>query len=122
MLLNKSNISKYLEKKDTSYKIFNIKYTQKEQEAIDNFNISNENFFTYFGKMNENIIGTSYNNNNKTKINILEFLTKIGTNTTKEERELKYKYYCKKCDYGINNEAIYKKHLECKKHIVMSQL
>lgn len=84
MLLNKSNISKYLEKKDTSYKIFNIKYTQKEQEAIDNFNISNENFFTYFGKMNENIIGICYNNNNKTKIDILEFLSKIGTNTEKD--------------------------------------
>ena len=82
MLLNKSNISKYLEKKDTSYKIFNIKYTQKEQEAINNFDISNECYFTYFGKMNENIIGKY--NNNKTKIDILEFLSKIGTNTEKD--------------------------------------
>lgn len=84
MLLNKSNISKYLEKKDTSYKIFNIKYTKKEKEAINNFDISNECYFTYFGKMNENIIGTSYNNNNKTKIDILKFLSKIGTNTEKD--------------------------------------
>ncbi len=55
-----------------------------------------------------------------TEINLINH--KLIYHSTKEERELKYKYYCKKCDYGINNEVIYKKHLECKKHIVMSQL
>jgi len=47
---------------------------------------------------------------------------KLVNHSTKEEREIKYKYYCKKCDYGNNNEIIYKKHLVCKKHIVMSQI
>ncbi len=85
MLLNKLNIQKYLKTQDTSYKIFDIKYTQKEQETINNFKIDNQIYFLYYGKFNENILLKSDDDeNNIKKLNILEFISKIGNNTEKD--------------------------------------
>jgi len=32
------------------------------------------------------------------------------------DRKTKFKFYCQKCDFGINVESIYKKHCETIKH------
>lgn len=47
MSLTSTNIKKYLKNKDTSFKLFNIKYTKKEKQTINNFKIGNEVNFSY---------------------------------------------------------------------------
>jgi len=94
MSFTKTNIQKYLQKKDTSYKIFDIKYTQKEKQTIDSFKIDNEIAFSYYGKFDKNtelngdcektIINELKGEYIKTKMNILDFITNIGNNTVKD--------------------------------------
>jgi hypothetical protein len=86
MSLSKTNIQKYLQKKDTSYKIFDIKYTEKEKKAINNFKIENEISFYYYGKFNENtLLKEKYND----KKNILNFISNIGNNSGKDIQIIK---------------------------------
>lgn len=91
MSLTSTNIKKYIKTKDTSFKIFDIKYTEKEKQTIDNFKIDNEIFFTYYGKFNENTLikGDYYKKGTKSIINILNFISNIGNNTDKNIQIIK---------------------------------
>jgi len=91
MSLTKTNIQKYIKNTDTSYKIFDIKYTEKEKQTIDNFKINNQIFFSYYGIFNENTLmnGDYYKNNIRNIINIIDFLYKIGNNTEKDIKIIK---------------------------------
>ena len=114
MSLTKINIQKYLQKKDVSYKIFDIKYTEKEKQIINNFKIDNEIFFTYHGKFNKNILLKGYydNNDKKSSIDILNFISNIGNNNDKDIQIIKniiYKLLDKviKGLNGYNKDYIY---------------
>ena len=47
MSLTSTNIKKYLKSKDSSFKLFDIKYTEEEKQTINNFKIDNEINFSY---------------------------------------------------------------------------
>jgi hypothetical protein len=40
----------------------------------------------------------------------------LNNHSSIEEKKKGFKYYCEKCNYGINNELKFKEHLETKKH------
>ena len=40
----------------------------------------------------------------------------LNNHASLKEREEKYKYYCKACDYGYTTKNKYKQHLETKAH------
>jgi hypothetical protein len=52
----------------------------------------------------------------ETKNKMIMFQHKLNEHSTKEEREKKFKYYCKNCDYGSISKDLYEKHLETQKH------
>jgi len=62
-------IKKYLKELPKNYLTFDIKYTKKELDYLDNFNIIKESTFDHYGNID---------NLDDTKLN--DFLTKIGTN------------------------------------------
>jgi hypothetical protein len=86
MSLTKKNIQKYLKEKNTSYRIFDIKYKEKEKQIIDNFKINNELIFSYCGKFNRNTLlkGDYYSKGKKSIIDILKFISNIGNNIDKD--------------------------------------
>ena len=69
MSFTSTNIKNYLKNKDSSFKLFDIKYTEKEKQTIDNFVIANETEFAYTGKFNKDTLLKDDQN----KINILFF-------------------------------------------------
>lgn len=64
-------ISKYLNSGKYDFKLFNINYTEKEQDCIDKIKINKSQVYSYFGSINK-----------IQDINI--FLSKIGNNTKEE--------------------------------------
>jgi hypothetical protein len=40
--------------------------------------------------------------------------------STKEEREMKFKYFCKNCDYGTFSEKYFENHKKTEKHITLN--
>ena len=104
MLLTSTNIKKYLKYKDSSFKLFDIKYTDKEKQTINNFKINNETEFFYTGKFNkDNLL-----KDNQTKINILKFIESIGNNNEKDIKVIKNIIYklLDKVTNGYDNEYI----------------
>ena len=79
MSLTSINIKKYLKYKDSSFKLFDIKYTDKEKQTINNFKINNETEFFYTGKFDKDTLIK-----NKDKIDILKFIESIGNNNEKD--------------------------------------
>lgn len=84
MSLTSANIKRYLKYKDSSFKLFDIKYTDKEKQTINNFKINNETEFFYTGKFNKNTLMK-----NKDKIDILQFIESIGNNNEKDIKVIK---------------------------------
>jgi hypothetical protein len=82
----------------SSYKIFNITYSEKEIKVINNFKINNELSFVYYGKFNDNSLNS----------NLLIFLQKIGNNDKCEINIIKniILKLIKKIIRGYNNEFI----------------
>jgi hypothetical protein len=111
MSLTKSNIKKYLENKDTSYKIFDIKYTEKEKQTINNFKINNEIVFSYYGKFDEKTLlkGYYYKKGTKSISNILNFISNIGNNKDKDIQIIKDIIYklLDKVTKGYNKDYIW---------------
>ncbi len=70
-IINSKQISKYLNSEKYDFKLFNINYTEKEQECIDKIKINKDQVYSYFGSINK-----------ISDINI--FLSKIGNNTKEE--------------------------------------
>jgi hypothetical protein len=104
MLLTSTNIKKYLKYKDSSFKLFDIKYTDKEKQTINNFKINNETEFFYTGKFNkDNLL-----KDNQTKINILKFIESIGNNNEKDIKVIKNIIYklLDKVTNGYDDEYI----------------
>tara|TARA_B110000971_G_scaffold75935_1_gene78006 strand:- start:253 stop:966 length:714 start_codon:yes stop_codon:yes gene_type:complete len=83
MSLTSTNIKSYLKNKDSSFKLFDIKYTEEEKQTINNFKIDNETEFIYTGKFDKD---TLLKDN---KINILKFIESIGNNTEKNIKIIK---------------------------------
>ena len=44
----------------------------------------------------------------------------LNNHASKEEREKKFKYYCKICDHGTFSNTRYKEHLQSKNHLELS--
>lgn len=75
-MLSISNIKNYLKNKDSSFKLFDIKYIKQEKNTIDNFKIDKMCHFSYYGKFDNNIILVNYYDN----MDLLTFITQIGNN------------------------------------------
>jgi len=87
-MINIKHIKKYLKNISTNYLIFNIKYTQKELECINNLKVLNHGNFNHFGKI-DTINNDGLNNflsqvSNSSNINILNnIINKLLYNVTK---------------------------------------
>jgi hypothetical protein len=68
-MIKTSIIKKYLKEIPKNYLTFDIKYTKKESEYLDNFNITTESSFDHYGNVDKL---------DDKKLN--DFLTKIGNN------------------------------------------
>lgn len=40
----------------------------------------------------------------------------LNKHSSNEKKKIGFKYFCEKCNFGINTENLYKKHCETKKH------
>lgn len=40
----------------------------------------------------------------------------LNNHTSNDQRKTSFKYFCDKCNFGINVESLYKKHCNTKKH------
>ncbi len=43
----------------------------------------------------------------------------LNNHSTKEEKKLKYNYYCEYCDYGSFSKPLYEKHIKSNKHQIV---
>ena len=68
-MIKTSIIKEYLKEFPKNYLTFDIKYTKKESDYLDNFNIINSSSFDHYGH---------FDKLNDKKLN--DFLTKIGNN------------------------------------------
>jgi hypothetical protein len=87
-MINIKQIKKYLKNISTNYLIFNIKYTQKELECINNVKVLNHGNFNHFGKIdiiNNNDLNNFFSQvSNSSNINILNnIINKLLYNVTK---------------------------------------
>lgn len=46
----------------------------------------------------------------------------LNNHSTKEEKKLKYNYYCEYCDYGSFSKPLYEKHIKSNKHQIVENL
>ena len=84
MMLTSKNINEYLNSEEKQFKIFNIKYTKEEQDAIDTLNLNTDKIYEYihFSTFNnldnlENFIGEIGSNSKDKIIIILNLIKKI---------------------------------------------
>lgn len=78
-------MKKYLTSRSSSFKLFDIKYTETEKQTISKFKIENDSAFYYRGKFDSDILIKDTIN----KIDILTFIKSIGNNTEKEIKIIK---------------------------------
>ena len=78
-------MKKYINSKSSSFKLFDIKYTDIEKQTISKFKIENESEFYYHGNYDSDILIKD----NNTKIDILLFIKSIGNNTNKDIKIIK---------------------------------
>jgi hypothetical protein len=56
-------------------------------------------------------------------INKNNYLThKLNNHSTIEERNIKFKYYCNKCDFGVFSESSFKLHKDSVRHIRLNNI
>lgn len=76
MKLTSTNINNYIKKKDSTYKIFDINYTQKEKEIINKIDIKLKKNFDFYGKFDKDkLINCRYED-----INIIDYLKLVCDN------------------------------------------
>jgi hypothetical protein len=80
-------MKKFINSKSSSFKLFDIKYTDIEKQTILKFKNENENEneFYYRGKYDSDILIKD----NNTKIDIVSFIKSIGNNTNKDIKVIK---------------------------------
>jgi hypothetical protein len=69
-----SKIKNYLKKRNFSFQLFDIKYTEQDKKTIQNFNINKMLDYSYYGKFDKDLIDKSLYN----------FILKIGNNSENE--------------------------------------
>lgn len=85
MKLTSTNINNYIKKKDTTYKIFDINYTQKEKEIINKIDIKLSKSFNFYGRFNKDILI----NCSREDINIIDYLQLVCDNSYDDIIKLK---------------------------------
>ena len=71
MKFTSANINNYIKKKESTYKIFDINYNEKEKKIINKIDVQFNGTFSFYGKFNKDKL---IEDNRYFKGNILEFL------------------------------------------------
>jgi hypothetical protein len=77
-ILDLQILRKYIKSKNYYFKLFDINYTKKEENTIENFNIEKQSTFTHFGNFTElldknlNTFLLEVGKNSKSDVSILE--------------------------------------------------